>query len=116
MNDPGSDRLIEVNSWKDVPAFASEAEEADFWASHSFGPGLTAEAEAGTLDLEDVLPPPRGRTVPVSLRFEPSTINRLKALARRRNTGYQTLAKEFIAERLYEEEKREGIIGDSRAS
>lgn len=116
MKRPESDQLIEVNSWDDVPAFASEAEEADFWASHSFGPGLTAEAEAGTLDFEDVLPPPRARTAPVSLRFDTSTINRLKTLARRRNKGYQTLAKEFIAERLYEEEKREGIIGDSKAS
>ena len=52
----------------------------------------------------------------MSLRFDPSTINRLKVLARRRNKGYQTLAKEFIAERLYEEEKREGIVGDSQAS
>lgn len=111
-----SDQLIEVNSWDEVPVFASEAEEADFWGSHSFGPGLTAEAEAGTLDLDEVLPPPRARAAPVSLRLDPSTISRLKTLARRRDKGYQTLAKEFIAERLYEEEKREGIIGDSKAS
>ena len=32
------------------------------------------------------------------------------ALAALRNTGYQTLLKEFVVERLYEEEKREGII------
>jgi len=31
--------------------------------------------------------------------------------ARCRDKGYQTLLKEFVAERLYEEEKREGLVG-----
>jgi hypothetical protein len=29
---------------------------------------------------------------------------------RRKGKGYQTLLKEFVLERLYEEEKREGVI------
>jgi|ERR1700722_2700112 len=52
----------------------------------------------------------RGRTTPIAVRFDEYTIKRLKGLAERRNTGYQTLLKEFVVERLYEEEKREGII------
>jgi hypothetical protein len=52
----------------------------------------------------------RGRTTPIAVRFDEFTIKRLRALAERRNTGYQTLLKEFVIERLYEEEKREGII------
>jgi hypothetical protein len=51
-----------------------------------------------------------GRTTPIAIRFDQFTLKRLKALAARRNTGYQTLLKEFVVERLYEEEKREGII------
>jgi hypothetical protein len=35
----------------------------------------------------------------------------MKALAHRRHKGYQTQLKEFVVERLYEEEKREGLIG-----
>jgi predicted DNA binding CopG/RHH family protein len=50
------------------------------------------------------------RTTPIAVRFDRSTLERLKALAALRNTGYQTLLKEFVFERLYEEEKREGII------
>ena len=50
------------------------------------------------------------RTTPVAIRFDQFTLRRLKALAALRNTGYQTLLKEFVVERLYEEEKREGII------
>jgi hypothetical protein len=51
-----------------------------------------------------------GRTTPVAIRFDRFTLTRLKALAATRNTGYQTLLKEFVVERLYEEERREGII------
>jgi predicted DNA binding CopG/RHH family protein len=52
----------------------------------------------------------RGRTTPIAVRLDEVTLRRLKALAALRNTGYQTLLKEFVVERLYEEEKREGII------
>jgi hypothetical protein len=61
------------------------------------------------LRMQDIIRP--ARTNPVAVRFDPFTLMRLKALAARRNTGYQTLLREFIVERLYEEERREGIIG-----
>ncbi len=35
----------------------------------------------------------------------------LRDLGFRLHKGYQTLLKEFIVERLYEEEKREGLVG-----
>lgn len=50
----------------------------------------------------------RSRTRPIGVRFDESTLSRLKILAARRHKGYQSLLKEFIVERLYEEEKREG--------
>jgi hypothetical protein len=60
------------------------------------------------LQMQDMLRP--GRTTPIAIRFDQFTLMRLKALAALRNTGYQTLLKEFVVERLYEEEKREGIV------
>jgi hypothetical protein len=60
------------------------------------------------LRMQDRIRP--GRTTPIAVRFDQFTLKRLKALAALRNTGYQTLLKEFVVERLYEEEKREGII------
>jgi hypothetical protein len=60
------------------------------------------------LRMQDMIRP--GRTTPIAVRFDQFTLTRLKALAALRNTGYQTLLKEFVVERLYEEEKREGII------
>jgi hypothetical protein len=60
------------------------------------------------LRMQELIRP--GRTTPIAIRFDQFTLTRLKALAALRNTGYQTLLKEFVVERLYEEEKREGII------
>jgi hypothetical protein len=60
------------------------------------------------LAMQDAIRP--GRTTPIAIRFDQFTLQRLKALAALRNTGYQTLLKEFVVERLYEEEKRTGII------
>jgi predicted DNA binding CopG/RHH family protein len=58
----------------------------------------------------DSPPRPAKRTTPIAIRFDEFTIKRLKALAALRNTGYQTLLKDFVVERLYEEEKREHLI------
>ena len=71
-----------------------------FWAEHARREQL--------LRMHDVIRP--GRTKPIAVRFDRFTLERLKALAALRNTGYQTLLKEFVVERLYEEEKRAGII------
>jgi len=52
------DELQTVNDWADVPAFANEDEEAEFWATHGLG-GAALES-LGTFD-DDALPPPRPR-------------------------------------------------------
>jgi hypothetical protein len=77
----------------------------------SFDPDLFLEQQARrekALAMQDLVRP--GRTTPIAVRFDQFTLTRLKALAALRNTGYQTLLKEFVIERLYEEEKRAGII------
>jgi len=97
-----------VHKWDEVPAFTSEEEESGFWATHELGDELLA---AMTPDADKSLPAPRPRTRPIAVRFDESTLRRIRALAARRGTGYQTLLKEFVSERLYEEEKRDGIVG-----
>ena len=99
--------LIEFDDTSEIPAFASEREEADWWDTH--GPSERYLDRAGEL-TDHGLPPPRARTTPLAVRFDEATIRRLRALAAIKKKGYQTLLKEFVCERLYEEEKREGII------
>lgn len=95
-----------VERLSDIPAFTNEDEEARYWAAHSLGDGILDQM--GPVE-DDFLPPPRSRTKPVPIRFSDDTLRRAKVLAERRNVGYQTLLKEFVIERLYEEEKREGL-------
>jgi hypothetical protein len=97
--------LPEIESWDDVPQFSSEAEEAEFWSTHGLGEGLlrTLQDDSDARRRQD-----RGDGVVV--RLDDDTVARLKILAKKKHKGYQTLLKEFVMERLYEEEKREGLI------
>ncbi|HLZ08460.1 MAG TPA: CopG family antitoxin, partial [Chloroflexota bacterium] len=93
---------------EDIPEFASEDDEHAFWSTHGFGEDLLNAAQPLS---RDNLPPPRPRTKSVAVRFDEAVLQRVRALAERRNQGYQTLIKQFVTERLYEEEKRDGTVG-----
>ena len=108
MNTKKPARMREIQSWDEVPAFKSEAEEAEFWATHALGSRILQEM--GPV-ADDGLPPARPRTRPIAVRFDQDVVRRLRTLAARKHKGYQTLLKEFVVERLYEEEKREGLVG-----
>lgn len=111
------DGFIIVYDPADIPEFASEADEARFWGTHSWSDELLAGAAKGPRDPD--LPPPRPRgkkqAAPISLRLEGNITERLKRLAARKGMGYQTLLKQFVLERLYEEEKREDAAEDSHS-
>lgn len=96
---------------------ASDDELASTWEELSRGVGEKAkkqiDAELAAAEARaQRKPTPRTteRTTPIAVRFDEFTIKRLRALAQRRNIGYQTLLKQFVVERIYEEERREGII------
>lgn len=86
-------------------------EHLDNFKGLSFDPDEFLEQQATRekiLRMQNAIRP--GRTTPIAIRLDRFTLKRLKALAALRNTGYQTLLKQFVVERLYEEEKREGIV------
>lgn len=103
----------EIKSWDEVPSFASEKEEQAWWDEHDISEELL---ETFGPVPEGELPPPREKTVtrprkgPISVRMENDLVNRLKVLAAVKGVGYQTLMRQFVADRVYEEEKREGIL------
>ena len=101
-----------IYSPDDVPEFASERDEVDFWDLHTWSDELMDEA--AKQPRNPLLPPPReeGKPPPLrptSLRLDRHTTDRLRTLAKRKGMGYQTLLKQFLLER-YEEEKREGMV------
>jgi hypothetical protein len=101
--------LIPVERREDIPAFASEEEEHRFWSTHQLAGELLDSMEPVPEEGDDWLPPARPRSTPVLIRFNEDVITRARALAAKRHMGYQTLIKQFVAERLYEEEKRTGL-------
>jgi predicted DNA binding CopG/RHH family protein len=97
--------ITTIHSQDEIPTFASEEEEHRFWQHHEIADELWDQMP--TVPDEEL---PRPRTKPVPVRFDEDVLRRLKALAAKRHTGYQTLLKQFVVERLYEEEKREGLV------
>lgn len=100
-----------IERLEDIPEFASESEEADYWATHQLSEDLWAEFGDAPDDL-----PPTGTIYGLRLSLAPDVSQRLRVLAKKKGVSYATLAKQFVLERLYEEEKREGIIGEREAS
>ena len=105
---PRNLKLEKVQQLADVPDFASEDEEHQFWSTHELGEDLLKAAQP----LErDNLPPPRPRTRSVAVRFDDVTLQRIRALAARRHQGYRALIKQLVTERLDEEDRRAGTLG-----
>jgi hypothetical protein len=118
-----SPELPPVNSRSEIPDFATEEEFAAFWQTHSLGPDLIEEGKndpevqafAARLRGGAERPTPRQprqpkATVMTSLRLDADVEARLKHVAALKQVPYQTLLKRFIDERLYEEEKRLGVV------
>ena len=83
---------------KKVPAFASEAQEQEFWAR---------EDSTAYLDWSNakraVLPRLKPSTKVISLRLPDTLLAELKLLANKRDVPYQSLLKIFLAERIEQE-------------
>lgn len=99
-----------IHDMSDIPEFANETEEHEFWDTHALGDELLEQVPPEDRPELDLQPRSRTRSTPVTIRFEDQLVARLRALAERRGMRYQTLLKGFVAERLFQEEEREGII------
>lgn len=104
MNEPNKD-IKYIDDPKEIPEGLSDEEQIAFWETHGLSEDFLQKTEEIPEDER-----PRPRTKPINVRFDDFTLGRLKALAGSRNVGYQTLLKAFVQERLYEEERRQGIF------
>lgn len=88
-----------IASWKDIPEFDDEQEEADFWAEHSIEPRL--------MNASIHRPNVRESTT-ITLRFDPQMLSRIKRVARVRYLNYQSMIKQWLSERLEDEVMKRG--------
>lgn len=92
--------MKQITSKEEIPANMNDEDAADFWATHAMSSEFL---EAST--IEDDLPRRNGRTKTISIRLEHDLLDRIQEVAAQKHMGYQTLMKQFLIERVYEEEK-----------
>ena len=99
-----------VDAKEQIPTSMSEAEAQNFWDTHQVGEGLLAEPLDA--DLKKTLQKARktARSRNITLNLNAGLERRLRHLAELEGTGYQTLIKQFLLERTYQEELRRGIL------
>jgi len=83
-----------IKSWSEVPAFDSEENEAKYWAEFQIEPRLM---NASLLKADN-----RDSTT-ITVRFDPRMLARIKRIARSRYLNYQSMIKQWLAERLEKE-------------
>ncbi|OFV91330.1 MAG: hypothetical protein A3H28_13595 [Acidobacteria bacterium RIFCSPLOWO2_02_FULL_61_28] len=83
---------------KPLPAFASEAEEREFWETHDTSPYFDSKQARSA-----VFPNLKPSTETISLRLPTALLAELKELANKRDVPYQSLLKVFLAERVARE-------------
>jgi predicted DNA binding CopG/RHH family protein len=83
-----------ITRWEEVPTFASPDEERSFWTSHQLDGRLMQEACFKGDGTESTT---------ITLRMDPRMLARLKRLAGQRYLNYQSMIKQWLAERLESE-------------
>ena len=86
--------LTVVTDWDAIPLFTSLEEEARFWEGHQIGLRQMQIALVSTDSNESTT---------ITLRMDPRMLSRLKRLARQRYLNYQSMLKQWVAERLEKE-------------
>lgn len=87
-----------VTNWNAIPKFKGEQEEADFWIGHE----LEGKLMAGSVHQPD-----SRESTTITLRFDPRMLSRIKRMARSRFLNYQSMMKQWLAERLEDELRRQ---------
>jgi predicted DNA binding CopG/RHH family protein len=83
-----------IMSWKEVPHFDSEDEEAAFWTE--------ARLDVRLMNASLLKADTRESTT-ITLRFDPRLLARIKRIARSRYLNYQSMIKQWLSERLEKE-------------
>ena len=86
--------LAVITDLENIPFFANLAEETEFWESHQLSTALMQSSLVGTDTNESTT---------ITLRMDPRMLSRLKRLARQRYLNYQSMLKQWVAERLEKE-------------
>ncbi len=93
-----SQSMQSITRWSDIPAFEDEEAEARFWDTHE----LDARVMSGSVHEPD-----SRESTTITLRFDPRMLSRIKRIARSRFLNYQSMMKQWLAERLEDELRKQ---------
>jgi predicted DNA binding CopG/RHH family protein len=96
-----------LKSLDEIPHFRSEAEEADFWSTHSLA-DIWDQLEPVEIEVSPGarrITLQRSRKKPVTLRLEERQVAQAKQLARKKSLSYQALMRSWISEGIAREEQ-----------
>jgi len=91
--------LTIITDWESVPLFSNTLEEIQFWEQHQISQRLMQTSLVGTDSNESTT---------ITLRIDPRMLSRLKRLARQRYLNYQSMLKQWVAERMEKELDKSG--------
>jgi predicted DNA binding CopG/RHH family protein len=89
--------MTPITRWTDIPELEDEAEEARFWEQHELDGKLMATSVHEADSRESTT---------ITLRFDPRMLSRIKRIARSRFLNYQSMMKQWLAERLEDEMRK----------
>ncbi|MGC4017154.1 MAG: CopG family antitoxin [Luteolibacter sp.] len=87
-----------ITRWSDIPEFPDEQSEARFWEEHELDSRLMATSVQESDTKESTT---------ITLRFDPRMLSRIKRIARSRFLNYQSMMKQWLAERLEDEMRKQ---------
>ena len=83
-----------ITDWSEIPELEEESDEAEFWSNHELDSKLMASSVHEADSRESTT---------ITLRFDPRMLSRIKRTARSRYLNYQSMIKQWLAERLEDE-------------
>ena len=83
-----------IRQWEEIPFFPNPKEEASYWADHQLDPTLLSASLSRGEGQE---------STSITIRMDPRMLSRLKRLAARRYLNYQSMIKQWLAERMEKE-------------
>lgn len=87
-----------VSDWKEVPEFSGEKEEAAFWEEAQLDVRLMENSVMAGSTSKD--------SVTITIRMDPRMLSKIKWIARTRFLNYQSMIKQWLSERMEEENKK----------
>ncbi|MEE2715090.1 MAG: CopG family antitoxin [Verrucomicrobiota bacterium] len=90
-------RMKVIADWEKVPSFTENCEEMRFWRSHRPDVRLMENSLAQNAGSSE--------SVTITLRMDPRMLSSIKRLARSRFLNYQSMIKQWLSERMEQEQR-----------